>query len=61
MTQLEDLELSDTQVTDAGLTHLKGLSRLTYLNLKGTKVTIQGIKELQEALPNCDIHSDYSL
>ncbi|MGD0899850.1 MAG: hypothetical protein ABR915_18615 [Thermoguttaceae bacterium] len=41
--------------TDAVLEHLKGLAKLQRLYLDGTKVTDEGVKKLQEALPNCKI------
>jgi hypothetical protein len=37
------------------LVHLKGLTNLKQLVLKGTKVTDAGVAELQKALPNCKI------
>ena len=49
------LDLRDTQVTDSGLVHLKGLTNLEQLKLSGTQVTDAGVKELQKALPNCEI------
>jgi hypothetical protein len=49
------LSLSDTQVTDAGLEHLKRLKNLRYLNLTGTQVTYEGIHMLKKTLPNCSI------
>jgi hypothetical protein len=42
-------------VTDAGLEHLKALRQLQRLDLKETKVTADGVKKLQQALPNCKI------
>lgn len=42
-------------VTDAGLEHLKGFNQLQYLSVTSTKVTAQGVKMLQEALPKCQI------
>ena len=35
----------------AGLLHLKSMSRLTKLNLTGTAVTDDGVKEAKEWLP----------
>jgi hypothetical protein len=53
--QLRWLYLKNTQVTNAGLEYLKGLGKLQWLYLKNTQVTDSGIKNLQKALPNCDI------
>ena len=47
--------LQNTQVTDACLEHLKGLTNLETLNLIGTQVTDAGVKNLQQELPNCEI------
>ena len=49
------VDLSATKVTDAGLVHLKRLTKLKYLNLRDTKVTDASVKKLQQALPNCKI------
>jgi internalin A len=54
--QLTSLTLSATEVTDEGLKHLKELKQLTTLNLFFyRKVTSEGLKDFQEALPNCKI------
>ena len=53
---LQWLSLSRTQITDAGLERLKRLSELQYLFLYNTHVTERGVKELQQALPNCKIY-----
>ncbi len=52
---LEGLGIHCTDVSDAGLTHLQGLTRLKHLDLTDTQVTPEGVKKLQEALPNCEI------
>ena len=49
------LYLNNTQVTNAGLVHLKGLSNLQTLFLNDTQITDEGVKQLQQALPNCEI------
>ena len=50
------VNLGGTQFTDAGLVHLKGLTKLEYLSLNKTKVTDAGIAELKQALPICRIN-----
>ena len=49
------LDLSRTQVTDAGLKHLAGLTNLQSLHLHNTQVTDAGVAKLRTALPACDI------
>ena len=41
------LLLGNTQVTDAGLEHLRGLSQLQLLGLEGTQVTDAGLEHLK--------------
>ena len=55
LSQLRTLSLLGTGVTDAALPHIKGLPQLTTLVLLGTKVSDEGVKKLQQALPNCTI------
>ena len=55
MTKLEILSFWDKQITDAGLVHLRGMTHLEELVLIDTKVTAEGVKKLQAALPNCKI------
>ena len=40
-------------ITDTGLLHLKGLTKLQRLKLGGTKITDAGIADLKKSLPNC--------
>jgi hypothetical protein len=47
--------LNSIEVTDAGLENLKGLTQLHILWLTRTKVTDEGVKKLQQALPKCQI------
>ena len=47
LAEVQELKLMDTQVTDAGLAHLKGLSGLQALNLSDTQVTDAGLVHLK--------------
>jgi hypothetical protein len=53
--ELQELDLHDTQAADADLVHLRSLTRLERLDLSRTNVTAVGVKNLQTALPNCQI------
>ena len=56
LTNLKYLDLDgNTQITDAGLEHLKGMTSLRGVELMRTSVTDEGVKRLQEALPDCEI------
>jgi hypothetical protein len=48
---LQELYLDDTHVTDAGLEHLTGLTRLKTLTLRKTHVADAGVAKLKKALP----------
>ena len=52
--KLEELDISETQVTD--FTPLENLTNLKRLWLDGTPVTDAQVKQLQQALPNCEIY-----
>lgn len=54
-TDLKWLYFGGSSINDAGLIHLRDMQQLKLLDLKGTSVTFQGVKELQKALPNCEI------
>ena len=43
------------KAADAALKHLKGLTSLRQPDLRGAHVTDEGVKRLQQALPNCTI------
>ncbi|MBL7044862.1 MAG: hypothetical protein ISR77_39915 [Pirellulaceae bacterium] len=47
LTNLQCLSLSKTQVTDAGLEHLKGLTNLNGLALNDTQITDEGLAHLK--------------
>ena len=55
LTNLQSLNLNNTQIIDAGLINLKGMTRLQSPWVCDTQVTRTGIAELQQALPNCRI------
>ena len=47
LTQLDQLDLSNTKVTDAGLKRLASLTELTQLELRKTKITDTGLEHLR--------------
>jgi len=51
MTRLKKLSLFKTQVSDAGIAHLKVLVNLETLLIAGSRISEAGAKELQRALP----------
>lgn len=53
--QLVNLNLCNTQISDDGLKHLSGLKNCESLWLRYAQVTEEGVKELQKALPDCEI------
>ena len=53
---LERLDVQETRISDAFLDELKGLTRLTTLNVMRTKVTPRGVARLQKALRRCKIY-----
>ena len=50
--------MSTTEVTDAGLAHVKQSAALVHLHLERTKVTAKGVADLQKVLPKCQIKWD---
>ncbi len=56
LTQLEWLNLKNTEITDEGLEYLRDLPKLYILELQGTKVTDAGVERLRATLPaKCQI------
>ena len=64
LTDLEHLDLNQLDVegssfrefiTDEGLRHLRGLTKLKTLSLIGTYVSQRGVNRLQRSLPRCEI------
>ena len=53
--RITSIDLRGTQVTDAGLEHLKGLTGLEYVYLNNTQITDAGVEDLKKALPQCNI------
>ncbi len=59
MSSLATLFLNDNPITDEDLKYIKPLKNLAALELSNTKVTKEGIQDLQQALPDCKIYSDF--
>ena len=57
---LRSLDLDTTKISDAGLQHLKKMTQLKLLDIPQTNVTAGGVIDLQAALPNCKIISEFS-
>ena len=55
MVRLQHLSLAWTHVRDEGLSHRKGLTKLTVLHLAGSLVTPEGIADFKEAVPGCKV------
>ena len=55
LTELRELRLSGTSVTDVGSARFKGMLQLRLLEVDNTYVTEAGVKDLRKALPACRI------
>ena len=55
MEQLEEIDLSDTGVTDQGLETLQGARNLRHIYLGGSKTTAEGAERLRRALPRSQV------
>lgn len=52
--KLDNDDLTNTGVTDAGLEILSTIKTLEYIHVEGTRVAINGILRVRSALPNCE-------
>jgi hypothetical protein len=57
-TILQHLDISRTKVTDRGLPHLYTLKRLLRIDLRGTEVTAEGVRQLKQAVPGREVAWD---
>lgn len=53
--KLEELELLHNQIGNGGISHLREMKQLKRLNLCFTNVTLEGVMQLEQSLPNCEI------
>lgn len=53
--ELQHLDLSFTDASDAGVAHLQGLDELSWLNVRGPIVTNEMARQLGNSLPNCRV------
>ncbi|MEO1982653.1 MAG: PQQ-binding-like beta-propeller repeat protein [Fuerstiella sp.] len=58
--QLSSLNLVGAKVTDHGVDDLIRLRKLRHLTLIGTGMSVDGLRRLRKALPNCAVVSDRS-
>jgi uncharacterized protein (TIGR03067 family) len=52
---LRSIDLANSPITDQGLRSLTGLTALRQLNLKGTDVTVSGVKYLKQFVPKLKV------
>lgn len=51
--KLRYLDLNSTQINDSAITHLQNMKGLRVLRIFDTKITTEGARKLQSALPDC--------
>lgn len=56
--ELNELKLSSTSISDAGLVHLERCHELRIVDLRKTNVMAAGVEKLQQVLPRCLITWD---
>lgn len=57
---LEELRLEGTDVSDLSIPILSQMRSLKELNVEHTKVTISGVRELEAALPDCNVRGPHN-
>ena len=55
MPELEELSLYRTKVTNAGLARLSGLKNLRLVDLRYSRVTSSGVRDMAAALPTAEV------
>lgn len=55
MPSLQRLNLSDTNFGDEALERLRNKQSLTYINMMGSKVTPEAVREFQKLRPDCTL------
>jgi hypothetical protein len=61
LTDLLELKLRHTRVTDAGICKLKPLRRLTVLDVAGTAVTYDGLAELEKSISGVNLQEQLAV
>jgi hypothetical protein len=59
LTGMRELHLDRLPITDAGLKAFHAAKQLKNVSLTKTKVTAEGVRALQKALPGCKIEVDF--
>jgi hypothetical protein len=60
LTELESLNISVGQITDAGLSELRVLKKLKSIDVRRTLITAEGVAEFKKAVPDCQVMTDLS-
>jgi Leucine-rich repeat (LRR) protein len=55
LTRLQQLDLSETRITDLGLEHLSGLTNLQAVDVSGTETTDSGLQAIRNPLSEATI------
>lgn len=60
LSKLDSLQLFEVDISDAGIKYLKELKNVGVIWIRGTRITLQGYRELQTALPTTIIYGTFS-